>query len=387
MSSRHVVVFTVVALVAGVAAGYWVPRHVPGVAAWLPAAAAPGTAGTASGASPAPARSGPAGGPPPQRAPVPVEVVAVESQVLERRLSAVGSLLSDESVMLRPEIAGRLQEINFQEGQEVKRGDLLFRLDDDVARAEWQQARANLALAESKFKRSEQLQKQGFISQQARDEADNALRVERANVALAQARLNKTEIRAPFDGQLGLRNVSVGDVVSAGQDLVTLQAIQRLKVDFRLPETFLPQVRVGQTLQIGIDALPDQRWSGEVTAISPLVDVSGRAVLLRARLENPDGVLRPGMFARVNLLVASSPALVVPETALTPRDNRQYVLRVADGVVQEVPVQTGQRQRGMVEVNGELAAGDQVIIAGTQKVENGTRVRPTLISATPGARS
>lgn len=387
MSSRHVVVFTVVALVAGVAAGYWVPRHVPGVAAWLPAAAAPGTAGTASGASPVPARSGPAGGPPPQRAPVPVEVVAVESQVLERRLSAVGSLLSDESVMLRPEIAGRLQEINFQEGQEVKRGDLLFRLDDDVARAEWQQARANLALAESKFKRSEQLQKQGFISQQARDEADNALRVERANVALAQARLNKTEIRAPFDGQLGLRNVSVGDVVSAGQDLVTLQAIQRLKVDFRLPETFLPQVRVGQTLQIGIDALPDQRWSGEVTAISPLVDVSGRAVLLRARLENPDGVLRPGMFARVNLLVASSPALVVPETALTPRDNRQYVLRVADGVVQEVPVQTGQRQRGMVEVNGELAAGDQVIIAGTQKVENGTRVRPTLISATPGARS
>lgn len=368
MSSRIVIALVVVALAAG-AAGYYAPRYL-------------GLQGGAS--TPPPATAQPdqtAAAPPAPRQAIGVEVAEVRSQPLERRLGAVGSLLSDEAVMLRPEIAGRLREIGFQEGQEVRQGDLLFRLDDDVARAELQQARANLALAQSKFQRSTQLQQQGFISQQARDEAENALRVERANVALAQAKLDKTVILAPFDGQLGLRNVSVGDYVTAGQDLVTLQAIRQLKVDFRLPEIYVAQTRLGQPLDITLDALPGERWQGVVTAISPLVDVAGRAIMLRARLDNPDGVLRPGMFARVNLLLGSGEALMVPETALAPRDNQQFVMRVVDDVVEEVLVRTGQRQRGMVEIVEGLQAGDRVIVAGLQKVESGSRVRATVVES------
>ncbi len=374
MSIRFTLLFLIAALAAGVAAGYWLPQHFP---QWLPGpnAEAPATTpATSSAAAPQ------AGATPPPRPSTAVEVVTVRREALESRLNAVGTLLSDESVMLRPEIAGRLREIRFNEGQQVEAGELLFRLDDDVAAAELQQARANLALAESKFRRSVQLQQQGFISQQAQDEAANALQVERANVALAQARLERTQIVAPFTGQIGLRNVSTGDYVTAGQDLVTLQAIDELKVDFRIPETYLPRLSVGQALDITVDALPGERWEGTVAAISPLVDVAGRAALLRARLENQERKLRPGMFARVNLVLDTTQAIMVPETALLPRDDQQFVMRVANEQVDEVVVIIGQRQGGRVEVVEGLDAGDQVIVAGLQKVSQGSRVNTTVVN-------
>ncbi len=305
---------------------------------------------------------------------VKVEVASVNQVRLERSVSAVGTLRSQDSVMLRPEISGRIAEINFEEGGRVEKGQVLIRLDDSVARAKLQQARANLQLAGSQHRRSVQLSKQGFVSSQARDEAASNLAVQQAAVALAEAELEKTAIQAPFDGLVGLRNVSVGDYVGPGTDLVPIESIDPLNVDFRIPEQFLRAVAVGSRLQVSFDALSGAVREGSVGAISPQVDVGGRSLLLRALVPNPDGLLRPGLFARVHLELAATQGLVVPESALAPSGDAQYVYRVRDGVVQRVMVEVGQRVGTNVEIVHGLTEGDQVVVSGLQKVRDGIEV-------------
>ncbi len=303
-----------------------------------------------------------------------VEAVPVVAASLPRSISAVGSLRSENSVMLRSEVTGRIAQLNFDEGGKVSKGQVLVRLDDSVVRAELQQAQANLSLASSQYRRAQALTKQGFISKQALDEAASKFQVQQAAAALAKAHLEKTVIVAPFDGLVGLRNVSVGDYVSPGSDLVPVESIDPLKVDFRIPEQYFSQVRVGQQLTLSFDALPGTQRQGEVGAISPLVDVGGRSILLRANVPNADAALRPGMFARVRLQFADDHALVVPETALAPSGDEQYVYRVTQGRIERVVVRIGLRQSGRVEVVEGLKAGDQVVTSGLQKISEGQEV-------------
>ncbi len=293
---------------------------------------------------------------------------------LERSVAAVGTLRSHDSVMLRPEISGRIAEINFSEGGKVVKGQMLVRLDDSVANARLQQARANLKLAGSQYNRSVELNKQGFVSRQARDEAASNLAVQQAAVALAEAELGKTVIEAPFDGLVGLRTVSVGDYVGPGADLVPIEAIDPLNVDFRIPEQFLNAVSVGAPLHVTFDAIAGLQREGSVGAISPLVDVGGRSLLLRANVPNPDYMLRPGLFARVQLELAEAMGLVIPESALAPSGDAQYVFRVEDGVVKRVMVQIGQRAGAQVEIVSGLNEGDSVVVSGLQKVRDGVQV-------------
>jgi membrane fusion protein (multidrug efflux system) len=194
-------------------------------------------------------------------------------------------------------------------------------------------------------------------------------------VALAKAQLEKTVIQAPFDGLIGLRNVSVGDYISPGADLVPIESVDPLKVDFRVPEQFLGSVFQGLKLTLSFDALPGQTRQGEVGAISPVVDVGGRSILLRATVPNSDDTLRPGMFARVRLQFSNADALVVPETALAPSGDTQYVFKVEQGIARRVPVVIGLRRGGMVELQSGVQAGDQVVVSGLQKVSDGTAVR------------
>jgi len=313
---------------------------------------------------------------------VKVEVAPVNKVRLERAVSAVGTLRSHDSVMLRPEISGRIAEINFAEGGKVEKGQVLVRLDDSVAKARLQQARANLQLAGSQYRRSVELNKQGFVSRQARDEAGSNLAVQQAAVALAEAELEKTAIQAPFNGLVGLRTVSVGDYVGPGTDLVPIEAIDPLNVDFRIPEQFLSTVAVGSRLQVSFDALAGFEREGSVGAISPLVDVGGRSLLLRANVPNPDDLLRPGLFARVQLELAETQGLVVPESALAPSGDAQYVYRVEGGVVKRIMVQIGQRMGASVEIVHGLNEGDDVIVSGLQKVRDGIEVE---ILPSPGA--
>ena len=296
--------------------------------------------------------------------------------MLPQAITAVGSLRSDESVTLRPEVAGRITAILFQEGQRVTKGATLVRLDAAINLADVQQVRANLALAKSKYERAVDLSSRNFISSQAKDEAKNNFEVAQAALALAEAKLAKTELTAPFSGIIGLRVVSVGDYVKEGADLVNLEAIDPIKVDFRVPETFLRDVQVGQAVEVALDALPGRTYDGRIIALNPLVDAGGRALVIRAQVRNQDATLRPGMFARVTLFTRTKKeSLVLPEEALVPQGTEQFVYRVVDGKAIRTTVQTGQRRDSRVEILSGVDKGDMVVTAGQIRLRDGVSVR------------
>ncbi len=324
----------------------------------------------------APAKAAKGGGSGAEGGAVVVEATKVQTAQLPQTIAAVGSLRSDESITLRPESAGRISAITFQEGQRVAKGAPLVKLDPAIPEAEFQQAKANLTLAKAKFDRAVDLAQRNFISGQAKDEAENNLKVAEASLQLAQAKLAKTDIRAPFSGVIGLRSVSVGDYVKEGADLVNLESIDPLKVDFRVPETYLRQVKVGQLLEVTLDALPGKSYDGKVVAMNPLIDAAGRAIVIRAQVRNQDTTLRPGMFARVKLITrADRDALVVPEESLVPQGADQYVFKINDGKVARVKVATGQRRDGKVEIVSGVTSDDVIVTAGQLKLRDGVSVR------------
>lgn len=313
-----------------------------------------------------------AGGPPPTV----VEVVNVKVAPLPQTITAVGSLRSDEAVIIRPEVAGRISEIGFKEGQRVTKGSIIVRLDASVQRAELQQAEASLALAKSRIERSRDLHAKGFISSQARDEAESNYKVAQASYELSSARLTKLDIRAPFNGIAGLRLVSIGDYVKEGQDIVNIEEIDPLKVDFRVPEIFFKQVTNGQALEVTLDAFPNRTFNGRVLAINPLVDANGRSIVVRATVANADARLRPGMFARVRLITNDrADGMTIPEQALIPVGDEFFVFRVVDGRAMRGKVEIGQRKSGAVEIVRGLEKTDAVVIAGQNKIRDGAPVK------------
>lgn len=305
-----------------------------------------------------------------------VEVVTVESSLVRDELVTFGSLSPDESVIIRPEIAGRIAQLHFREGQRIEAGALLVSLDDSIARAEFAQARANLNLAEKNFQRAQMLFKRGASNAQALDEANAEQQAARASLALSQARLDKTRILAPYDGVLGLRAVSPGDYLSEGQDIVNLEVLDPLKVDFRIPQKAVSQIRLKQTIEISLDAYPGERFSGEIFAINPRLDEAGRSQAIRAHISNSEGRLSPGQFVRVSVILAERPnALVIPEEAVMPVGDKRLVNLVVEGKVELREVTLGKRLNGKVEVVDGLQGGETLISAGWQKVRAGSPVR------------
>lgn len=326
--------------------------------------------------------AGPGGGGPPGAMALPVEAVAAHTGVVNRVISAVGSLRANESVVIRSEIVGRVAAIHFTEGEAVKAGAELIRLDDAEQRAQLAESAATLKLSELNFARARDVFEKKLLSQQNYDEAQQKLHESRSRMALQQARIAKTRLSAPFAGVLGLRQVSVGDYVKEGQDIVNLEDIHALKLDFRAPETYLASIKPEQEVTLQMDAYPERSFSGRLYAIDPRIDEQTRTLLLRARIPNPDLLLRPGMFARVSLVLESrNDAVLVPEQALLPVGDTQFVYRVVDGRAVHTKVVTGQRNDGNVEIVQGLKAGDTVITAGQIKVRDGAPVRVI----TPGA--
>lgn len=314
---------------------------------------------------------------------LPVEAEPVRVQALSDEITAIGSLRSNESVMIRPEVAGRIASLPFVEGTFVRRGTKLVQLDDSVPRAELASAEANAVLARTNAARQEELFARGAGSARTRDEAVAALRTTAASVELARARLGKYGIEAPFDGIVGLRRVSPGDFVKDGADIVNLESIDPIKLDFRVPENLLASLRVGQALSVRVDAFPDRAFAGTVAAIDPAIEPGGRAVVVRAELPNADGALRPGLFARVALTLAAWPqAVMVPETAIVTFGGRVLVMKVVDGRAQPQPVSVGIRQGRLVHVTQGLAPGDVVVTAGHMRLQPGA---PVAIVPPPGA--
>ena len=315
---------------------------------------------------------------------VPVEVTTADSGVVRDQVEVVGDIRAEESVVIRPEINGLVKAIHFSEGDTVEEGDLLFSMDDEILAAEVAEAEAARELAKRNFERSKQLFSRQVGTERNRDEARAAMQSNEAKLALAKARLSKTKVHAPFDGVVGFREISPGAYVSAGTDMVRLVKTDPVEVSFRVPERFLPVLRPGLEISVRVDAFPDRAFSGTVFALDNVVDVNGRSIQVRARVPNPDLLLRPGLFARIKLTTElRKDAVIVPESAVVPTANGAYVLRVVDGKAARTDVRIGRRMDGRVEIVEGLSAGETVIVAGQQKARDGADVEP--VSAPEGA--
>jgi membrane fusion protein (multidrug efflux system) len=319
-----------------------------------------------------PKRTAGPGGPPGGFA-VPVEAQLVRVGVSRKEAEAIGTLRSWESVVVKPEVTGRVATINFEEGTLVKAGQLLVELDTAEAEAELLRTKAALEWAKETFQRAQTLRRQGAGSAAALDKAQAEFAAAEASLKLAEAKLAKMRLTAPFDGVIGLRKVSVGALLVPGQEIVNLEQINPLKVDFKVPEMLLAAVKVGQVIRLRLDAMGSRAVDGTVYAIDPLLETGGRAIVLRARIPNPDSALRPGLFARVVLTIEEKPnALFVPEQAVLPgSDGSKSVFKAEGGKAVMTPVELGERIKGEVEVTAGLKPGDVVVTAGLPKLRPG----------------
>lgn len=308
---------------------------------------------------------------------VQVRSVVITPEVLTRRIRALGTLRADETTQVSAEIAGRITEINFEEGQRVKKGQSLFQLDDRIDRADLVRAEAQLAQAKLSHDRATALSARSLLSKAELDQTLLALRVAEAEVTAGRTRVEKARVPAPFSGWVGLRQVSPGAYVSPGQALVNLEAIDRIKLDFRVPEAELAHLSLGQAAKVMLDALPDEVFEAEVMAINPRASAESRSIELRALIQNTAGRLRPGLFARVQLeLGRTNNALMVPEAAVFPRGEQNFVYRIDDqDRAALVEVRLGQREPGYVEIRNGLNGGDEIITGGIQRLSDGMAVQ------------
>ncbi|MCW5613364.1 MAG: efflux RND transporter periplasmic adaptor subunit [Rubrivivax sp.] len=374
LKTVHTVVAVVGIALASGAAWWWQNRSAP------PAPVAQGMPGGGAGPAARPGGPGAAGGGP--RAggpggPVAVEVARAEALTLTDDVQAVGSLRSSQGVMLRPESSGRVARLGFTDGQRVRRGQLMLQLDDTLQQAQLKQAEAQASIARTNLQRSRELLAQNFVSASAVDQNAAALQVAEAQVALARAQLARMQVLAPFDGTAGLKMVDVGDYVKDGADIVNLEDLSALTVQFALPERYIDRVRPGLPVEVALDALPERQFKGRVLAVDSQVDANGRALQVLARVDNPGTLLKPGMFARPRVVLAvREGAVVVPEEALVPVAGRQYLYKVVDGpqgqkVGQRLEARIGLRLPGKVEILEGLQAGDLVATAGQARLTRG----------------
>jgi membrane fusion protein, multidrug efflux system len=380
--------YTAVAIIgiAGASAvAWWVQKAPTAVRAEAGSATVnPSNAGLAQ-----PSANTPGSGKPPT-----VEAARVELARLTDDIQAVGSLRSRRGVILRPEVSGRITQLNFTDGQRVRKGQVLVQFDDQLPLAQVQQSQAELSIAQANQKRNQELVAENFISRRSLDESAANLEVAQAKLALAKATAARLKIVAPFDGIVGIRLVNVGDYLKDGADIVNIEDMDAIYVDFRLPERYQSKLKRGQTAVLGIDALPGRSYTALVQAIDPLIDANGRSVGVRGCVDNRLLQLRPGMFARVNTIFGEREnARVIPEEAIVPQGGRQFVIKLLgkpdDGerVSQRVEVKVGLRSPGKVEILEGLEVGDTVVTTGQQRVQkDGTKVTVVEL-ATPRAGS
>jgi membrane fusion protein (multidrug efflux system) len=312
---------------------------------------------------------------PPKDGGVPVKVGTVRTGTISEEATAVGTLLANESVMIRPEREGRIAVIHFTEGQLVRKDEKLVSLDTAEIEAQLAAITSELTLNRSRFKRAQELHEKKFISAQALDDAREGLNQSAARQAEVKARLEKSTVVAPFEGVAGLRQVSPGAYVKAGQDVARLEGIGTLKLDFRVPELYLGRIRSKQDVVVRVDAYPEESFRGDIYAIEPAVEESSRTVMLRARVPNPGTRLKPGMFARVALVLETREnALIIPEQALVPQGKDRFVYRLADGRAVMEKVEVGLRRPGEIEVRKGLTAGQTIIVDGQLRLRDGAPV-------------
>jgi membrane fusion protein, multidrug efflux system len=316
-----------------------------------------------------------------------VEVFTVVPETVRDTIVLVGQLESESSVELRPEIDGVVESIDFAEGQSVKKGDVLFHLRDAEQRAHVREAKARAKLAEEVFRRISLLAEKEVSARVEFDKASAELEVARAEAELREVELEKTQVRAPFDGVVGARLVSPGERVRRSTKMVKVDAVDRLQLVFAVPEIGVPFVRTGMPVKISVKPFPEIRFDGEVFFVSPTLDASTRRLSLKAWVPNPGRKLQPGLFANLEVQLAEREnALVVPDAALMVDQAGSFVWRIgADGKASRAPIEIGLRKAARVEIASGLEAGDKIVSAGTQKVTEGAPVEIAVQAAPPVA--
>jgi membrane fusion protein (multidrug efflux system) len=315
--------------------------------------------------------------------PVGVVTAAVNTQPLGIDIEAVGSAVANESVEITSKTSNIVTAVRFQEGQLVKRGQILVNLDDAQTKADVAVAEAALAESENQFKRSRNLFSTQALSQSELDQIEATHKANQARVIAAQARLNDQVIRAPFAGRTGFRRVSVGSLVNPGTIITTLDDSSLIKLDFTVPQIYYFALRSGLAVEATTSGLPNRVFEGKVATLGSRIDTVSRSVMVRAEVPNKDGILRPGMFMTVKLRTEPLPALLIPEQALVPEQGQVYVYVVQDGIAAKTPITIGRRRPGEVEVITGLKNADRVIVEGTQKVRDRGKVYEVNETAAP----
>lgn len=308
---------------------------------------------------------------------VAVETTTVEVRVLESSVKAVGTLTAEASAMLRAEVPGQILAVHFREGEPLAKGARLYSIEATILEAEVNEARANVSRSEAALKRAEELRSKQLVSGTDYDAARANYDVDVARLRSSRAKLEKTVIRAPFDGFVGLRRINVGDYATVGQELIDVVQLDPLRIDFSVPEILLPKVRSGLSVQVSVDAYPGDVFVGEVIAVAPRTDVQGHSLEVRASLPNDELKLRPGLFVNITISLGKKPdTIVIPEQAIWPVGQKKTVFVVEDGKALQRAVTLGERQPGLVEITEGLKPGETVVTAGQMKLHDGIKVRP-----------
>jgi len=307
--------------------------------------------------------------------PVPVDLAKAKYDRIASNISVVGTLKSNQAVTLTSEVTARVRQIYIKDGQQVRGNTVLVQLDDQQIRAEYAEAEANLTRAQQVYSRNEKLRKARAITNSRLEELQLELSVAKASSDQIRARLERYQIRAPFSGQLGLKQVAKGTLLQPGTAIVTLDDISSVKLDFDVPETALAALKPGLDVVATSAAYPGRVFVATVATIDSRIDPTTRAVTVRALIPNDDRALRPGMFLNVDLEIGViEQALIVPEAAILASDDGTYLFAVKDGAVERRQVELGRRKPGFVQVLRGLKPGEPVVVGGVQKVRQGAKI-------------
>lgn len=342
----------------------------------MPDEANPGAFGpppAATGARPATAGA-------PGQGAVPIVSAVVGEAELTRELRALGTVRANEAIEVTSKISNIVTAVRVRDGQTVQRGQVLIELDSAQARADLAIATAAVTESGSQYRRSRELLVTQALSKSQFEQLEATLRANEARLAAARARLEDTVIRAPFAGRVGLRRVSVGSLVSPGAVITTLDDTSIVKVDFAVPENDIAALREGLAVSARSAAYPQREFKGRVQSVDARIDPASRAVTVRALVPNTDGLLRGGMFVTVLMTRDRRSAVVVPEEALVPEQDKQFVFVVDGGKSLRREVQIGARRPGSVEILAGLAVGERIVVEGTVKVRDGDPVRDLAVA-------
>jgi membrane fusion protein, multidrug efflux system len=306
-----------------------------------------------------------------------VEGVVIEPEVLDDKIYTSGTIQANEIVNLRSEVSGKIVDIQLEEGRSVTEGQLLLKINDSELQAQRRRAQFQLNLAEQRAERQQRLLERGGVSQEEYDATVNEVNVLIAELDLIDAQIEKTEIRAPFSGQVGLKFVSTGSYISSDTHIATLNDIDPVKIDFSIPERYFTQVHVGDRIFFNVQGT-DSTFTGEVYAIEPRIDTQTRTLQIRAISDNPEGVLVPGAFANIELILETvNDALMLPAISVIPELNRQKIYKYENGRVKQVDITTGLRTDRAVRVLEGVAPGDTILTTGLLQASDGMEVQLT----------